>query len=344
MFGSLNKPNTGEIAERNFKQKFDDAMGGREGMQRMAAALLSGTNNRDGFARGFGAMADNSARGREKAKTDQMKMQQMQQLKSMGASDQELQAIEAGLISPDEIYRTKTAPAQERKTLKGADGYSYYQDDQSRVLPGVQASGSKQSSGIQEFEYAKQQGFEGDYIAFQNAKKGKGFSVTTADGTVVQMGGSDGPPEMKEAQAKANLFASRMEQSNQILESLENEGTDLGQKLMSGVPIVGNYGITSEHRQYDQAKRDFLNAVLRQESGAVIADTEFANGDKQYFPQPGDDPQTIAQKKENRRIAMQAIRQASAQPETNPTGMPSPNDMDFSKMSDEELEAIANGS
>jgi hypothetical protein len=33
---------------------------------------------------------------------------------------------------------------------------------------------------------------------------------------------------------------------------------------------------SSEYQQYDQAKRDFLTAVLRKESGATILDSEFA--------------------------------------------------------------------
>jgi hypothetical protein len=201
----------------------------------------------------------------------------------------------------------------------------------------------KPTSLIQEYNLAKEQGFQGDLIGYQQARKGNGFTVTTADGTKVQMGGSNAPPAMKEAQAKANIYASRMENSNQILEKLETEGTSLYNKIMSNVPL-GNYGLDPEYRQYDQAKRDFINATLRQESGAVIADSEFANGERQYFPQPGDDPQTIAQKKENRRIAMQAIRQASGQPETNPTfAAENPVMPDFTTMSDEELEAIANG-
>jgi hypothetical protein len=73
----------------------------------------------------------------------------------------------------------------------------------------------------------------------------------------------------------------------------------------------GNYALTPEYRQYDQAKRDFVNAILRQESGAVIADSEFANAEKQYFPQPGDDPATIEQKRRNRETAIKAIREAS---------------------------------
>lgn len=135
-----------------------------------------------------------------------------------------------------------------------------------------------------------------------------GFTVRQGVGV-----GSGGKP-MKESEAKANIYADRMEAANQTLDTLEGEGTSLFNTLASKAGTVGNYALTPEYRQYEQAQRDFLNAVLRQESGAVISEEEFDNGRKQYFPQPGDDPQTIAQKKRNRQTAIRAIRKASGQP------------------------------
>lgn len=107
--------------------------------------------------------------------------------------------------------------------------------------------------------------------------------------------------------AKNTGFLIRARDSMQVLNQLEGEGTDLGAKIANNIPIVGNYLQTPEYRQYDQARRDFINAVLRRESGAVIADSEFANAERQYFPQPGDDPQTIAQKRQNRENAIKGF-------------------------------------
>jgi hypothetical protein len=173
----------------------------------------------------------------------------------------------------------------------------------------------KPTSAIQNYNFAREQGFDGSFVDWQAGQKGNGLTYTAPDGTTIQMGGAQKP--MKEAQAKANIYASRMENSSAILDKLETQGTDFWKRTVAGLPL-GNYGVDPEYRQYEQAKRDFINATLRQESGAVIADSEFANAEQQYFPQPGDDPATIAQKKENRRIAMEAIRQASGQPATEP--------------------------
>ena len=65
--------------------------------------------------------------------------------------------------------------------------------------------------------------------------------------------------------------------------------------------------LSADQQKYEQAQRDFLNAVLRKESGAVISDEEFDNGKKQYFPQPGDSDIVIEQKRQNRARAIQGI-------------------------------------
>ena len=185
----------------------------------------------------------------------------------------------------------------------------------------------------------------GDFVPFGGSKAPSNGITVGPDGSV-QIGGP-----MRESEAKANIYASRMEASNSVLQNLEGQGTDLPNKLMSGVPVVGNYGLTPEFRQYEQAQRDFLNATLRQESGAVISPEEFENGKRQYFPQPGDDPDTIAQKARNRETAIRAIRQASGQPAPSIIGSeggpraerPMMGSEAFKGMSDAELESLING-
>jgi len=112
-------------------------------------------------------------------------------------------------------------------------------------------------------------------------------------------------------QSNAALFADRMAASEEIISNAGPEVTDIEQKVLAGIPGVGNLVISPEYRKFDQAKRDFINATLRRESGAAIAASEFDNAEKQYFPQPGDDPQTIEQKKRNRQIAIKGIARAA---------------------------------
>ena len=116
--------------------------------------------------------------------------------------------------------------------------------------------------------------------------------------------------DLTQGQEKATGFFGRAAQSQIILNDLENQGTLMRNYLAGAVPF-GNFLRTSEGQRYDQAKRDFINAILRQESGAVIGESEFANAEKQYFPQPGDSPEVIAQKRQNREAAIAGLKVAS---------------------------------
>jgi hypothetical protein len=123
----------------------------------------------------------------------------------------------------------------------------------------------------------------------------------------------DGAPKLTEDQSKAMNFAARMEASAPTIDKFEQQGKDwIAKAAQNNIPFnLGNYLQTPEYQQYWQAKEDFMRAVLRKESGAVISNEEMAGGDKQYFPQPGDGPDVIAQKRQNRRVALEAMKSAS---------------------------------
>lgn len=131
---------------------------------------------------------------------------------------------------------------------------------------------------------------------------------------------------LTEAQGKSTGFAIRARESADILNELERGGTFgrvagvkeatresfdrvplVGTALSNVAGAVGNVVTSAAQQRYEQAKRDFVNAVLRVESGAVIADDEFRNADRQYFPQAGDSDRVIAQKRANREKAIEAI-------------------------------------
>ena len=120
------------------------------------------------------------------------------------------------------------------------------------------------------------------------------------------------PKPLTESQANANLFGKRMMSSNEILGKI----TDYSPTAVSAAlatensPIIGmgvNAMLGENEQQVAQAQRDFLNAALRKESGASISANELANGRRQYFPQPGDKPEVLAQKAQNRQTAIQGI-------------------------------------
>lgn len=118
--------------------------------------------------------------------------------------------------------------------------------------------------------------------------------------------------KLNESQGKAATYSDRMAKSHKIITELENinEGVTgfAGGTLSNMAPVwFGSTLATPSRQKVVQAQRDFVNAVLRRESGAVINPSEFDNAAKQYFPQPGDSPEVIAQKRENRITALKGI-------------------------------------
>jgi len=116
-----------------------------------------------------------------------------------------------------------------------------------------------------------------------------------------------------EGQSNAALYAQRMKEAESILEnpSVAAASADRMQRGFSQVPVLGNNLVSADYQRAEQAQRNFINATLRRESGAVISEAEFENARKQYFPQPGDGPSVLADKKQNRLTAIQGIENAA---------------------------------
>jgi len=108
-------------------------------------------------------------------------------------------------------------------------------------------------------------------------------------------------------QGNAALFADRMSKANPIINNTEADQIDPNQVLKSKIPFIGNYLVSPNFQMADQGKKDFLNANLRKESGALIGPDEIKEGNKQYFPMPGDGPQVLAQKARNRITAINGV-------------------------------------
>lgn len=105
-----------------------------------------------------------------------------------------------------------------------------------------------------------------------------------------------------QAQETTALYAGRIKQANDVFRKMN--------EYISKLPVVGtklnewapNFLKSGDFQAYEQAQRNYLNAVLRRESGAVISPSEFIEGKKQYFPQPGDNKQVLEQKRQNREL------------------------------------------
>jgi len=146
-------------------------------------------------------------------------------------------------------------------------------------------------------------GLEGQRIA----QSERHFQTTNAQGKA--------PTEF---QGKSANYGARAEEADKIISNLDGKYSPSAINAKQGLGQVWGVGGALESgfnmllgegsQKAEQAQRDFINAVLRQESGAAIADTEFANAKRQYFPQPGDSVGVIQQKSANRKLAIQGFK------------------------------------
>ena len=147
-------------------------------------------------------------------------------------------------------------------------------------------------------------GPDGVPMLVQQDKQG---NITPVTGYAPKMA-ADKP--LNEGQAKALGFGTRMQEADKIMADLAKAGTAAsvpGMNAGYGIGSVVTALASDKQQQLGQAKRDFLNAILRRESGAAIGQNEFDSGDKQYFPQVGDSPAVIAQKDRNRKLAIKGV-------------------------------------
>ena len=140
-----------------------------------------------------------------------------------------------------------------------------------------------------------------------------------------------GGKPLTESQGNATAFGIRMKESNSILNDLEKKGVTntgvtrsvvsgvagmtpfMGEKLQQGVSSAMNVlpgalgGPSAEQQQVDAARKNFVTAVLRKESGAAISPSEFYTESQKYFPQVGDSAEVIKQKSHARETAIKAM-------------------------------------
>mgnify|MGYP006403107199 FL=1 len=105
-------------------------------------------------------------------------------------------------------------------------------------------------------------------------------------------------------QREVASYAQQVIDANNTMEDLySTEGFGIGvwQKV-TGLGAVPR-GWKEENLQvFNQAKKAFINSWLRRTSGAAITEGEMVEADAQFFPQFGEDPETIRKKTRNRLV------------------------------------------
>ena len=142
---------------------------------------------------------------------------------------------------------------------------------------------------------------QGNPIYFQPSRTGGAPSIIP--------GVKPKPEAMGANESTAALFADRMAEAAPIFDVLAPP--TVGATAKGAVPGVGNIMLSPQNRQFMQAERNFISAVLRKESGAAISPSEFDEARKLYIPQAGDDPQTLEMKRQTRINAVRGISQGA---------------------------------
>jgi hypothetical protein len=229
------------------------------------------------------------------------------------------QTPQAGLANAADALRVRQILAQRQKQadLAQANSERDFAFRQSEA-------GRAQSNADRQYQFAREQA----------EAAGRGFDYreiedTNGNKTLVRINKSTGQTEavpiegvssqqpnnpysygkMTEGQAKDALYANRMFAAEKILRdpAIVAAATSPTEVARGSVPMVGNFLASDAYQSAAQAQRDFLNAVLRRESGAVISPSEFSEGTKQYFPALGDSQRVLAQKRANREEAIKGI-------------------------------------
>lgn len=105
----------------------------------------------------------------------------------------------------------------------------------------------------------------------------------------------------------ARGFADKAKQAHQVLEGLVSRGFDPASIGNAAAGWLPNMLKPEEVQSSEQGLRQFVNAILRRESGAAIPDGELVNYRKQYWPQGGDSRTVLEQKRAARDLAIRGL-------------------------------------
>lgn len=203
----------------------------------------------------------------------------------------------------------------ERDIRKGPDGVERYVDTGEPVFPDISApvEAPDAPASVEEYNfYAEQEKAAGRApVSFGQWKKdnagGGGLSVqTNPDGTVSVTQGA-GMPKLTEGNSKDVVYLTKGAGALPILDQFGESLTNLAESAGGQVPVVGNYLKSPEYQQAEQAGLEFLAAVLRKDTGAAVTKEESEMYGNIYLPRPGDQPNTLLQKKDARARALKAI-------------------------------------
>jgi hypothetical protein len=126
---------------------------------------------------------------------------------------------------------------------------------------------------------------------------------------LIQGAGAASAKPFTEGQSKDVVFATRAKGALEVLEPVAGNLTSLGSRAAELDPtgIIRGRVQSPEYQVAKQAGDEFLQAILRKDTGAAITVPEQALYGVTYLPQPGDGPAVLEAKRAARQRAVAAI-------------------------------------
>ena len=169
---------------------------------------------------------------------------------------------------------------------------------------------AQQTVALQQQQLQEARDKQGMTFASQEEAKKAGYNpegATVLPGgggiRVTKVAGRELGDKMTESQSNALQYGSRMGYNRGILDKLEETGFDPASVGTGIQNIAPNIMRSPEVQTYRAARDNWVAAVLRKESGAAISKNEYENAYRQYFPQMGDAPEIVKQKRNLRLLA-----------------------------------------
>ena len=271
---------------------------GRDARSRLAIGLEGMTLNPNQ------ALIGQLQKGIESRETAAQKNATVQWLRSRGREDLAA-AMEGGLPAADALKIAMTpadpmAALEQEKLSLEVDKLRNPQPEFRRATPEEAAT------------YGAQSGQFGPDGRFYAVDVPQGMTIES-DGQggfrLIQGPGAATAKPLTEAQSKDVVFATRAQGALAVLDPVAEELTNLGSRAAELDPtgvIRGNVQ-SPEYQVAKQASDEFLQAILRKDTGAAITPAEQALYGVTYLPQPGDGPAVLEAKRAARQRAVAAI-------------------------------------
>ena len=136
---------------------------------------------------------------------------------------------------------------------------------------------------------------------------------------------------LSESQGNAFSYSERMRFDNRVIDQMYVKGLVPEDEALE--ELLSSWGkdnkvdffnvvVDPKYRQFKTAADNFIRAVLRKESGAAIAESEYKGAFRDYIPRLGDDPETVEQKRRLRLGITNVMRRVSSIPWDDGVGIP----------------------